>query len=56
MTNTPMPCNRPNGWVVLDRAWAQALGVQRDRGVYRLRHRELMRRLEWMESRTPAAA
>jgi hypothetical protein len=36
---------RPNRWVILDRAWAERLGVQRDGGVYRLRSSELQRRL-----------
>lgn len=41
-----MPFNRPNGWVLLDKAWARTLGVQKDRGVYRIRHRELLRRID----------
>lgn len=32
-------------WVTLDKSWAQALGVQRDGGVYRIPRRELARRL-----------
>jgi polyisoprenoid-binding protein YceI len=32
-------------WVVLDKAWAARLGVPRDRGGYRIRRLELMRRL-----------
>jgi len=46
-----IPSNRSNGWVTLDRSWAKSLGVTRDRGVYRIRHRELMRRLERADSR-----
>lgn len=46
LTTRQLPFNRPNGWVVLDKTWARALGVQQDRGVYRLRHRELVRRLD----------
>lgn len=41
-----IPSNRPNGWVRLDQAWARSLGIQKDRGVYRIRHRELVRRLQ----------
>ena len=41
-----IPFNRPNGWVTLDKAWARSLGVQKDRGVYRIRHRELLRRTD----------
>jgi hypothetical protein len=36
---------RPNHWVYLDRWWAQRLGVTRTAGVYRIRSRELARRL-----------
>lgn len=32
-------------WVYLDRWWAQRLGVKRTMGVYRIRSRELARRL-----------
>jgi hypothetical protein len=32
-------------WVYLDRWWAQRLGVKRTAGVYRIRSRELARRL-----------
>lgn len=46
LTTRQMPFNRSNGWVTLDRTWARALGVQKDRGVYRIRHRELVRRLD----------
>lgn len=35
----------PSGSVVLDKAWAERLGVQRVGGVYRISHRELTRRL-----------
>jgi hypothetical protein len=43
-----MPVRRPtppNGFVVLDRAWAERLGVQRVGGVYRIRRRDLVERL-----------
>jgi hypothetical protein len=43
-----MPARRPtppNGFVVLDRAWAERLGVQRVGGVYRIRRRALVERL-----------
>ena len=46
LTTRQIPFNRPNGWVVLDKTWAQALGVQKDCGVYRIRHRELLRRID----------
>jgi polyisoprenoid-binding protein YceI len=46
LTTRQLPFNRPNGWVVLDRAWARSLGVHKDRGVYRIRHRELLRRID----------
>lgn len=36
---------RPNHWIYLDRWWAQRLGVIRTAGVYRIRSRELARRL-----------
>ncbi|MDT7594805.1 MAG: hypothetical protein QOJ06_351 [Pseudonocardiales bacterium] len=36
---------RPDHWVYLDRWWAQRLGVTRTAGVYRIRSRELARRL-----------
>jgi hypothetical protein len=32
-------------WVYLDRWWAQRLGVKRTAGIYRIRSRELVRRL-----------
>jgi hypothetical protein len=35
----------PDHWVYLDRWWAQRLGVTRTGGVYRIRSRELVRRL-----------
>lgn len=44
-TTPQVRANRPNGWVTLDREWARLLGVQKDQGVYRLRHRELLKRL-----------
>lgn len=36
---------RPDHWVYLDRWWAQRLGVTRTAGMYRIRSRELVRRL-----------
>ena len=36
---------RPDHWVYLDRWWAQRLGVKRTSGIYRIRSRELVRRL-----------
>jgi hypothetical protein len=36
---------RPNHWIYLDRWWAQRLAVTRTAGVYRIRSRELARRL-----------
>lgn len=36
---------RPDHWVYLDRWWAQRLGVTRTAGVYRIRSRDLQRRL-----------
>ena len=35
----------PNRWVYLDRWWAKRLGVKRTAGVYRIRRRDLIRRL-----------
>lgn len=32
-------------WIYLDRSWAQRLGVRRTGGVYRIRGRDLLRRL-----------
>ena len=43
-----MPARRPsppNGFVILDRAWAERLGVRRVGGVYRIRRRALVERL-----------
>lgn len=45
---TVRPCRGPappNGFVVLDRAWAERLGVHRVGGVYRIRRRDLVERL-----------
>ena len=36
---------RADHWVYLDRWWAQRLGVKRTAGIYRIRSRELARRL-----------
>jgi hypothetical protein len=49
----------PNGWVLLDRAWAERLGVHRTAGRYRIRRTELVERLmELNQTRQldPAAA
>jgi hypothetical protein len=35
----------PNRYVVLDRAWAERLGVHRQGGTYRIRRSELVERL-----------
>ena len=40
-----------NGYVVLDRTWAQRLGVQRTAGTYRIRRRELIERLTMLQQR-----
>ncbi|MBV8541443.1 MAG: hypothetical protein JO364_04010 [Pseudonocardiales bacterium] len=37
--------HRADHWIYLDRSWAQRLGVRRTAGVYRIRSRELARRL-----------
>lgn len=36
---------RADHWIYLDRSWAGRLGVRRTAGVYRIRSRELARRL-----------
>ncbi|MGH3773671.1 MAG: hypothetical protein ACRDRW_20135 [Pseudonocardiaceae bacterium] len=36
---------RADHWIYLDRSWAQRLGVRRTAGIYRIRSRELARRL-----------
>jgi hypothetical protein len=36
---------RADHWIYLDRSWAHRLGVRRTAGVYRIRSRELARRL-----------
>lgn len=36
---------RADHWVYLDRWWAQRLGVRRTAGMYRIRSRDLLRRL-----------
>ena len=36
---------RADHWIYLDRSWAQRLGVKRTDGRYRIRSRELVRRL-----------
>ncbi|HEU4867814.1 MAG TPA: hypothetical protein VFV09_08810 [Actinomycetota bacterium] len=37
-------------WVVVDRAWARRLGVQRTNGAYRINRRELVARLAEAET------
>lgn len=54
LTTRQMPYNRPNGWVTLDKTWAAALGVTKDRGVYRIRHRELSQRMNPLTGVLPA--
>ena len=41
----PARAGVPNPWVRLDESWAKRLGVQRTSGTYRIRSRELVRRL-----------
>lgn len=41
-----LPAGRRNGWTLLDPAWANALGVPRDGGRYRIRSSELLRRMQ----------
>ncbi|MGH3932577.1 MAG: hypothetical protein ACRDTF_21685 [Pseudonocardiaceae bacterium] len=36
---------RADHWIYLDRSWAQRLGVKRTAGMYRIRGRDLLRRL-----------
>ena len=36
---------RPDHWIYLDRWWANRLGVTRTAGMYRIRSRDLIRRL-----------
>ncbi len=36
---------RPDHWIYLDRSWAHRLGVMRTAGTYRIRSRDLARRL-----------
>jgi hypothetical protein len=49
--STTAPCapRRPNGFVILDRAWAARLDVRRVGGVYRIRRRDLLERLERLQ-------
>jgi hypothetical protein len=44
---TPAPgrVRRPDHWIYLDRWWANRLGVTRTAGMYRIRSRDLIRRL-----------
>jgi hypothetical protein len=45
----PRALRRPNGFVILDRTWADRLDVRRVNGVYRIRRRELLERLERLQ-------
>ena len=36
---------RPNHWIYLDRWWAKRMGVTRTAGMYRIRSRDLIRKL-----------
>jgi hypothetical protein len=47
---------RRNGWVILDKAWAARLGVQRTNGVYRIRQGELVQRLAAVQESLDHAA
>jgi hypothetical protein len=51
-TFSPSP-SRPNRWIVLDRSWAQRLGVERAAGVYRIRRRDLEERLGSLRPECP---
>jgi hypothetical protein len=44
-TQTAGRVRRPNHWIYLDRWWAKRLGVTRTAGLYRIRSRDLARRL-----------
>lgn len=55
LKSRPIPSNRPNGWVRLDKAWARRLGVTRDCGVYRIRQRDLLNRINPLASSLPMA-
>ncbi|HVE96634.1 MAG TPA: MEDS domain-containing protein [Pseudonocardiaceae bacterium] len=46
---------RPNGYVLLDGAWAERLGVQRTGGLYRIGRRELADRLARLSATMPLA-
>jgi hypothetical protein len=48
-TTAPCAPRRSNGFVILDRAWAARLDVKRVGGVYRIRRRELLERLERLQ-------
>src|SRR5947209_15141777 len=47
--------HRPNGYVLLDSAWAQRLGVQRTGGLYRISRRDLAHRLARLSATLPLA-
>jgi MEDS: MEthanogen/methylotroph, DcmR Sensory domain len=44
---------KPNGYVLLDRAWAERLGVRRSGGLYRIGRRELADRLAALSGAQP---
>jgi hypothetical protein len=44
-TQTAGRVQRPDHWIYLDRWWAKRLGVTRTAGMYRIRSRDLSRRL-----------
>jgi polyisoprenoid-binding protein YceI len=56
MTGAHHPAYPPgrNSMVVLDKAWAARLGVPRDRGAYRIRRLDLLRRLSQTGQGLPA--
>jgi thymidylate kinase len=45
LTQTAGRVQRPDHWIYLDRWWATRLGVTRTAGTYRIRSRDLIRRL-----------
>lgn len=56
MTPYQRPKRRPrttNGYVLLDRAWAERLGVRRSGGLYRIGRRELADRLAALSAAKP---
>jgi hypothetical protein len=49
-TRLPSNATGRTPWVVIDRAWARRLGVQRTDGEYRINRRELVARLAEAET------